>query len=71
MRLQSFQLAGDTILDLLTDSLEAARLVELPVGVVAEGQLEDWNGQKIGERERERERVLSDNAAESIRCSHS
>lgn len=53
MRLQSFQLAGDTILDLLTDSLEAARLVELPVGVVAEGQLEDWNGQKIGERERE------------------
>lgn len=37
MRLQSFQLAGDTILDLLTDSLEAARLVELPVGVVAEG----------------------------------
>ena len=69
MRLQSFQLAGDTILDLLTDSLEAARLVELPVGVVAEGQLEDWNGQKIGERERER--VLSDNAAESIRCSHS
>ena len=57
MRLQSFQLAGDTILDLLTDSLEAARLVELPVGVVAEGQLEDWNGQKIGERERERART--------------
>eukprot|EP00438_Fugacium_kawagutii_P019146 Skav209214 [mRNA] locus=scaffold1751:81738:88747:- [translate_table: standard] len=37
MRLQAFQLSGDAILDLLTDSPEAARLVERPVGVVAEG----------------------------------
>ena len=37
MRLQAFQLSGDAILDLLTDSPEAARLVERPIGVVAEG----------------------------------
>ena len=37
-RLQSFQLAGDTILDLLTDSPEAARLMDLPQGVMVEGR---------------------------------
>ncbi|OLP89248.1 CWF19-like protein 2 [Symbiodinium microadriaticum] len=37
MRLQSFQLAGDTILDLLTDSPEAARLMDFPQGVMVEG----------------------------------
>lgn len=37
MRLQAFQLSGDAILDLLTDSPEAARLMERPIGVVAEG----------------------------------
>ena len=43
MRLQAFQLSGDAILDLLTDSPEAARLVERPIGVVAEGAyLETW-----------------------------
>jgi hypothetical protein len=43
MRLQAFQLSGDAILDLLTDSPEAARLMERPIGVVAEGgRLVSW-----------------------------
>eukprot|EP00434_Breviolum_minutum_P038655 symbB.v1.2.034296.t1/scaffold4400.1/size40136/1 len=37
MRLQAFQLTGDAMLDLLTDSPEAARLAEHPIGVIAEG----------------------------------
>ncbi|CAJ1373862.1 unnamed protein product [Effrenium voratum] len=37
MRLQSFHLSGDSLADLLTDTPEAARLVDMPVGVVAEG----------------------------------
>ncbi|CAE7615584.1 KIN7M [Symbiodinium natans] len=37
MRLQCFQLVGDTIVDLLADSPEAARLMDLPQGVVVEG----------------------------------
>ena len=44
-RLQCFQLSGDSILDLLTDSPEATRLVELPVGMVAEGVL---GGERAG-----------------------
>ena len=43
MRLQAFQLSGDAILDLLTDSPEAARLMERSIGVVAEGgRLVSW-----------------------------
>ena len=38
-RLQAFQLTGDAMLDLLTDSPEAARLAEHPIGVIAEGLL--------------------------------
>ncbi|CAE7666697.1 cwf19l2 [Symbiodinium pilosum] len=37
MRLQTFHLSGDTIVDLLTDSPEASRLVDLPQGVMVEG----------------------------------
>ena len=45
MRLQAFQLSGDAILDLLTDSPEAARLMERSIGVVAEGgRLVSWQG---------------------------
>ena len=45
-RLQSFHLSGDSLADLLTDTPEAARLVDMPAGVVAEGRayLGFWRG---------------------------